>query len=117
MVKAPETCVYILGRLVMKIEGATPSTGWPDVAGAEQPVRKEKASVPGKSGADSEGSEQEFLDPRKIASSSGVYSSASLKVTAARNALYPQVAENNIYAVHHSAPIPRFLIDRLRAKA
>jgi hypothetical protein len=97
----------------MKIDGTLPLTPWSDRAVSGQPAPKQQSSGMMEAGPDAEEVAQKPMDSKELAPSTGTYSPASLKAAASKNALYPEVAENNLNAINHPSPIPRLILDRL----
>jgi hypothetical protein len=97
----------------MKIDATLPLPAWSDVVENAQPTRKAQPPGTTKSGPDSEKVVQNLEDSKELSRSTGTYSPASLKAAAVKNALYPEVAENNRSAINHTSPIPRAILDRL----
>jgi hypothetical protein len=97
----------------MKIDGTLPLSPWSDRAVAGQPASRQQPSGMKEAGPDAEGVAQKPMDSKELAPSLANYSPALLKAAASKNALYPDVAENNQNAAKNVSPIPRLILDRL----
>jgi hypothetical protein len=100
----------------MEIDGTLPMTAWSEMAVAGQSARKEHSPNTTETGSEDKAITQIPPDSKGLSPSKGTYSPASLKAAAARNALHPEVAENNLNAVNHISPIPRLILDDIRSR-
>jgi hypothetical protein len=81
----------------------------------EKGQQARKDHLPGTTEADPavRANDRNPMESGELSLSKSIYSPASLKAAAARQALYPEVAEYNRCAIHNVSPVPRLVLDHL----
>lgn len=97
----------------MKIDGTLPSSPWSDLVSIGKPGSRNQISGIREDSSKVDQSDSPSEDAKELSASKNTYSPASLKLAAARNALVPEVAQNNINAANHAAPLPRLVVDQI----